>query len=253
MEQSTSYAMSIPEVSALFEQACSEVRAAGVGLSDRDIIWLYELSVKQILPTLSNVDPYISPPARLGDLYLWPLTIQAEMWLEDFAFDWWERDSLILVLATCWAMANSGPDTQAGFFRWYTMQAYTWLTIKQWGKKNLPYPKSTLEWLVGKLLNRQKTIQVDNPGLISAIEYTPSSLEWGPFIASVCRAGHNLKPEDVLRMNSKQCLSVLRSGKLAEGEGQISEKDLNDNLIRTAFEEFRLAIRHLILKGAKNV
>jgi hypothetical protein len=241
-----------PEVSALLHAALDEIKSAGVEPSAEDVIWLHDLCVRQIIPDSTRVDPYIDPPAHIAGMELWPLTIQAEMWLENYAFQWWNDDNMATVLATAWAMYHSNPNTETNHFLNHTGRIHSWLAIRAWAFKQLTCSKETLKWACEKILGRKRYEEVESGELVapSATDPGPSSLQWGGLIASVCNAIPALKPVDVLRMTSKQCLDLLKHGQAAKSEMGYSTEELEKKETANAFFEYRLAIRHIILQGA---
>lgn len=219
-----------PELSALFDGALAEIRASGVEPTDAEIVTLYELARKQL--PCSRGTAIIPQSYVVGGVVFHPLTIQATIWLEQYAFAWW--DNGLDVVATAWAMTKSGRDTQAGFFHDYTNRAHTWWTLTNWLAR-LPISFEVLQRVVALALGHKEKIEIDG----AKVNVLPSSFEWGDFIATIQAACPTLTREELLAMTEAQVLEML---KYARVDGAA----VDDGSNRATFYEMRMLVRSII-------
>lgn len=233
-----------PEVSALLYAAVEEIESAGVKPSPGHIVWLHELAVRQVLPGLTDRCSFLSPCVHVGGVKFYPLTIEAEMWLDQYALKWWGEQAGMELFSTAWAMAHSGPNTPAGFFSRLTTRGMAWTRVRVW-LWNVKVPRTALSWVVGKFLGLTPVVQVDATGLHAPSGPTPSSLDWGEFIAGLCHSYPALTPKQIFKMTDAECLELLRNARVGES-GETNRKDYDERRAQVAFFEYRLAIRHII-------
>ncbi len=96
----------------------------------------YTLSLRQIIEinTLGCAVQFAAPEvlsaprmAKIGDIWLQELSIQAEFWFRDFAGKWWSGQSLVWALG--WANFHS---RDLGFFDDFTHERRTRIRIEAW-------------------------------------------------------------------------------------------------------------------------
>lgn len=229
-----------PRISALLQGAVAEIRGAGVEPTVEEIIWLHSLCERQVLPSADDPPQYLALPVVLHPrVTLFPLTLEATMWLEGFPRKWWPGDKNRLFDATAYAMARSG--TGKGFIK-LTNRTTAMARIIAWVRL-LPVSEDRLAWGVLQLLDNKETVDVDAAGLTAPHREDAEVADWGEVICQLCGAYH-LAPQVFLQMPVGVCVDMLRRAPVPGGASGMAERD--NPVAKQAFIHFRLVLRHII-------
>lgn len=70
-----------------------------------EIIWLHELGRKVENPVAGEA-ALTDLPIKVGNVYLWPLSVSASIWLHERALPWFEHSPILAMYAMAFAMAH---------------------------------------------------------------------------------------------------------------------------------------------------
>lgn len=231
-----------PRVKAAFNGAIAELEKANVTPTPDEVVWLYFLAEKMCTPERQYVSDFMDMPVRVGELWLYPLTVQAEIWLESYAHDWWRRDSYMYMLATAYAMAHA---REARFFERLTHKGLAKIKIRSWAFFNVKVSLKSLKVAIIRLLNPTLTdydhVEVNDEKLADV-----EAAQWGDIIALLCGSYPGTKPADYLIMNARDVTNLLAKAPVPTAFGMSRPK--HDDSSTAAFWEFRKTIQYLIRK-----
>ena len=97
--------MDRPTLSRYAAGGVRELRERGIEPTHDEVIWLHELGKRVESPGGERLDR-IGFPVRLGNVYLWRLTVMASEWLHQFAFEWWRDDAFMVTASLAFASAH---------------------------------------------------------------------------------------------------------------------------------------------------
>ena len=78
----------------------------GIEPSAEDIIALYEACNRCDAPFQKSNLALIGAPVEVGGVNLWPLTIGASIWLDEYAFKWWGKSNTLMHWALVFAFVK---------------------------------------------------------------------------------------------------------------------------------------------------
>jgi hypothetical protein len=205
-----------PRITALFDATIAELEKDGIKPTARECVWLHALCTDVVMPDRSEVCEWLPPAVTLGKLTLYPLTVQARIWLDEYAAKWWPNDPMMSVLSEAWAMAHA---KDSDLIASMTSKGRARLAIAIWGGR-LPY---TLEQIDEAILRHTSTDEYVNAE--SAIEPKPAEpRQWGEVLARLS-AKLKVSPQELLTWTEDQVYSA--AGKCGEQDG---ERDKNRTL-----------------------
>lgn len=98
-----------PTLHPLAQQHLSELKKRwGVEPTVEEAIWIVRLCERVMCPCEGERSDLCGIPVRAGisDVYLWPLTIGAAVWYQDYAAKWWADNQERMTMALGFALAN---------------------------------------------------------------------------------------------------------------------------------------------------
>jgi len=242
-----------PRVSALLDAAVAEILgAAGAPPTPEEVVWLHSLAERQVLPGADDPPVYLPQPIELcGNLVFYPLTLEAQIWLDEYVRRWWRGDDLP---AVAYAMAHCGARTQSPFPR-LTHRGRAKATVYGWWWRQR-VSRQVVRWAVLTMAGRQELVWLDAAGLTPTDAEAADPLEWGEIIARLSSCYHQA-PEMFLRMPESVVVDLYRRAPrmAAQASGLPGGGDDGDAVQQQAFAHFRMVIRHVIAarKAARTV
>ncbi len=241
-----------PRVRALFTQTLEEFTGRDIQLSPEDVVWVYHAVENYILPDKRDIPAFFSAPIEVGKVWLYPLTIVADQWIENFAAGWFEKDRLLDTYSIAFAMYHSEPGDLA--LTKITTRKAAVKAIKEFTAQSLPVSLRQLQEAVGALLNFSELVPDDTNYCPDCKQPLPSDddkpkdddpYEWGPTIAMLCGTYKGIKPKTFLcEMSAADVAGMIKNAPLPPG---MERPAVDGNAVR-AFGEFRLTIQHLFRK-----
>ena len=226
-----------PRVKALFHKHIQELANKGVTPTPEEIIWIHELTERVITPDRQDVPLFFDVPIKVGRVWLYSLSIQAEIWLEQFAYKWWRGNVSMDLLSMAFAMAHSRTGDVLPKLASKTRAE---ITIRLWAMKNLLCSRKQLTFAVRKLVGDYDHIEIK--GGAEQVEPIDAG-EWGDLIALACGKYPGLFPETFLfGMSANEMMGMIKTAPLPFG---CERPDTNSASTR-AFWELQLAIKHII-------
>lgn len=114
----------MPTLPPLALKHIADLKSKGIEPTIEEAIWLVALCERVLCPVSGERSDLCGMPVRVGisDVWLWPLTIGASVWLLDYCLTWWssDKDRDRLTMATFFALANGRDRTaiqQASYSR----------------------------------------------------------------------------------------------------------------------------------------
>jgi hypothetical protein len=200
------------------------------------------------MPERQYVSDFMDMPVRVGNLWLYPLTVQAEIWLESYAHDWWRRDSHMRMLATAYAMAHAREER---FFEKLTHKTLAKIKIRTWAFLNISVSLKAIKEAIMRQMNPVLSdfehVKVDDDGVKQDVE----PAQWGDIIALLCGSYPGTKPQDYLLMGARSVTGLLAKAPVPTAFGMSRPK--NDDASTQAFYEFRMAVKYLIKKHEREL
>ena len=225
-----------PRVHALFLQGIADIQAAGFDATPDEIVWLYDLSERAINPNSNELPAFLDPAIKVGSIWLYPLSIQAHIWLDEYASEWWIDNPRMDLWSSAFAMAHS---QTIDVFPKLTSRVRATIRINAWAFRHLTVSKARLDAATRKLLGDSYYVDIDAPEKKPA-EGTDST-EWGDVIALVCSTYPAMKPADVLALSANTLAGLLAN---APTPPDVKQK-LSGTEIK-ALMAFKMAVKHII-------
>lgn len=96
-----------PRFHRLAQEAVDKLAKEGVVCTPDEILWLQDMADKIIRPTRSDERLFLDLPIPCGNIMLWPLSIGARLWLEQYGKPWFIGTGDLEELVFAFAMAHS--------------------------------------------------------------------------------------------------------------------------------------------------
>lgn len=189
-----------PRTTKLFEATLAKLAARGVVPSPHDSVWLHALCEDVVRGESTDVCTWVPPVVTIGDLSLYPLSVAARVWVDNYASQWWSDDYLMDILSMTWAMAHS---LEPYVFRRASSPRIARFKITTWAMGQ----KATFEQMrdaLGRHFGTDTHVEIASaaePGLASPFD-------WGYVVCRIV-AETGASPDSVLSMTEAQCLDVL--------------------------------------------
>lgn len=199
----------VPKVNAVFEASIKSLQDDGIVPSPIECVWIYDLCERIFQPEKFTVSTWLPPAVEISWLTLFPLTIQAELWLQEYVEPWLADNDRLYVLAVAYAMAFGGKE---GAFAKLTSRASIVRCLFAFGIRvpcTFYQLRSAMEVFIGNNIhmessNEKKQKKID-----------PS--KWGETIARVAHLSGCTEAE-VLLMTQGQFRARLNAVKLKDKE-----------------------------------
>lgn len=231
----------LPKHNPLFEARYNELTAEGIKLSAHDVAWLYECCRKCVEVDRHAPLAWIAPALIIGDTKLYPLTLQAEMWLDQCVSKWWGDVPEMDILVTCYAMAHG---TKAGAFADLCSEPIARKAVMSWAW-SLPYTTAQLRFALDNYMDRGGGwVDIENKN------YVPCGADkeqYGEFLAFACWH-YKRTPAEFLSMPVDQVVELMRNMPNPDGTPRKSA----DNTTY-AQESLRLCIKQIRASHAERV
>lgn len=221
-----------PRIGALFDASIAEFSGQGVIPTPRQCVWLHALCSDVVMPDRADVCAWLPPVVRLGDVDLYPLTVQARLWLDEYASKWWDGHRIMDVLSTAWALAHGHA---AGAFDTMTNKLRARLVISVWAGR-LPYSFAQINEALNRYFGVDSLVQVESP--LEKVNADP--MEWGEVLARAAVVAHK-SPSELMLWRERELLDVLRAARKSETD----QGECDSDKIR-ALESLRLAKQEII-------
>jgi hypothetical protein len=221
-----------PRVNALFDKTVQGLIAKGRAPSPRQCVWLYDLCQDAVTPDRGEVCAWLPAPVTLGRLSLYPMTMQAHIWLDEYASKWWATDDVMDVLATAWASVHA---RRADAFSRMTSRAFATGKLAIWGA-TMPYTLDQLREALRRLMGAQDGINLESPAEPKA---PADPLEWGEVLARAA-AALKITPDEALLLNIEVIGDIQRAAAREDGQSPA----MDSSKLR-ALEALRLAVKHI--------
>jgi len=203
-----------PRIKALFDSGIKQLAKDGVDPTADEVVWLYVLAEKVIKPDVGSGVSFFDAPIRVGSVLLFPLSIQASIWIDRYAKDWWKTDPRKDLLAVTFAMVHS---KSKDIFQQMTERRSAWRKIRRWAFWNLSVSYKQLRDVMIDILGDNDYVAIGEQK--KEIE----APEWGEVISMLCGAYH-LPPETFLYEYSvSTVLQMLKNMPNATGERPSNE------------------------------
>lgn len=225
-----------PRVNLLYLSAINECRDAGVVLEPDDYIWLHFAASRASGAMDYETPAFIEIPVVVGNVTLWPMTIGALCWWEQFGKQWYEGDNAAEVLAIAFCMAHGKSPEQ---FQGMTTKGRADLALVKW-QTCINATLSQMAWGIDKVNGQTDYVFIDSPNEVKS--KSPSAVDWGDIIAKLCATYHQPPEHFLWRLSESAALELLAKAPAPFGY----EKDSDGEKSR-AFAEFREVVRHIIL------
>lgn len=210
--------MRVPKLrlQALLYSEVQKLRDAGIEPDLDEIVWLYELCKEEIFPRADEPPCFAVPPiifrltnCKDPDVILWEPTIEALVWLDEQASQWWQDGNDLP--PTIFAYANSGPEPIVPFAALYE-QGKARKIVNAWFRR-LRLPQSLLVWAYNRLtgVHDDGYVEVDLPPNCMVRNEAATPMEWGEVIAKLS-AIYQQPPEVFVNMNVSQVVSLWEHG-----------------------------------------
>lgn len=224
-----------PRVNLLYLSAINECRESGVVLEPDDYIWLHFAASRAIGASEYDAPAFIEIPVTVGNVTLWPMTIGALCWWEQFGRRWYEGDNTAEVLAVAFCMAN-GKDPLR--FQSVTTKGRADLALVAW-QAGINATLSQMAWGIDKLNGQVDYADIQSPNEVKSKQ--PSGVDWGDIIAKLCATYHQTPEFFLWKISEQSALEMLSKAPVPFGY----ERDGDAEKSR-AFGEFREVVRHII-------
>ncbi len=191
----------LPRLDALFDATLQDLEQHGVVPTPRESVWLHHLCERCVRPDAHDVNPWLPPAVTLGSLRLWPLTVQARIWLEEHAAKFFQAGGDMDALSVAYAMAFG---KNPGAFDELTDRKSASSKI-QWWAARLPLTIAQVREALTRWISGGGSVEIDSPNM-----GTPAPLDWGTALSALCWH-YKLSPSEVIVMSEAQAADMLRN------------------------------------------
>jgi hypothetical protein len=143
----------IPPLTDRMEAELADFAEAGIILTPAEILFLYEACSRVDNPFSALDARLVEVPVKVGNEYLWTLSVGASVWLDTFAKKWWGGSDELYFWALVYALLNA---RDAAAFKTDEHDAYN--LVKCVGMK-FACSRQELESAVDLLLGAGKDVQ----------------------------------------------------------------------------------------------
>lgn len=189
-----------PRVSALFDASVAALADSGVTPTAREAVWLHSLCEAVVCPDKAEVCVWLPPVVEVGPIRLCAITVQARLWLENYAATWWRDDTHLDILGTAWAMAHGSKE---GAFATMTNRARAEATIAAWS--------ATIPVTVAQLAEGLRRYYGTGTAVQATSQIEPKAndpVDWGELVVR-CAYAVKVSPLAVLTWTEDQVVNVL--------------------------------------------
>lgn len=228
-----------PRVKELFHSAIRELEKLDVTPTPEETVWLHHMACKAVTPEHGEAPMFCEFPVKVGRVWLYPLSIQASIWLERYAYKWWgHRDTSMDTLAMAYAMAHACKEKA---FDTLTSKIKASVTIRAWAISNLFCSYRRLRQAVDMVLGDTDHVIIGDETEKPANNHHIDGSQWGGLVAMLCGSYH-LPPEHFLyRISANTCAGMIRNAPTPMG---YVKPDIDSTEVR-AFMEFRAVVKEI--------
>ena len=201
-----------PRVHALFTSSIKRLTDAGVSPTPEEILWIHALSEKAVRPDRLSTPAFLDSAIKVGRVWLYPPSIQAYMWLDEYALKWWKKSPSMTLWSIAFGMAYSKTHD---VFPKLTSRKRAYFIVRKWSFLNLTISRNALADAIDALTADEGDYEEIPPHNKKRIQV--ESTEWGDIITMLCGAYHR-PPEDFLwKVSTNTCLAMIAKAPLPQG------------------------------------
>lgn len=231
-----------PRIGPLFRAAVREVwgDAPVAPAETDDLVWLYDACLRAINPAPGEADAFVRPGVYVGGVTLYPLTVQAAIWLDEFATPWWGDRYPWHVLSRAYAAVHGRDEDH---FAALTAYEPAYKAVRRFGFR-VRCTHADLAGALALLENEQQKVEVSDAGLRDK-RHTADPFEWGPAIGyyvGQCQ----LPPDRVMTMTGDELGAILAAKRQPR-----TAKEPMDPRAFAAHGMLRAIISHIKAKRAR--
>lgn len=197
-----------PQLTALFEQQVMVLDEAGVTPTPAQSVCLWQLCQNCIESDGEQGVPFQSPAVTIPfNITLRPITVQAHLWVQQVALDWFASDPNMERLMWAWAMAHGHKEN--AFDGMQNRSHVEWVLFGFGMKVGIPFEK--LEEVIYGVEGFEQTIEVeDHPSYIPSRKKAMTVRDWGRGICKVA-SHYSLTPEKVSALPLTDYFNLIRN------------------------------------------
>jgi len=189
------------------------------------------------MPNKYETPIFVDVPIKIGSISFWPPTIQAYMWLEDFAFKWWTDDEDMDLLSVGYALAHA---KDVGAFRKLLVRRVADKAVRRWALWRLHCPKEKLRFVVNQVLGDIDRFETDKKKKKKDVY---ESGDWGDILALLCSTYQEPADAFLRKYSASTCMGLFKKAQIiqsAQNGGGVGNEDE-----KRVFHEMRMAIKYL--------
>lgn len=234
-----------------FQSAIKELEQNKVTPTPDECVWLYMLCEQIVAPTKYNIPCAVRPVIKIKDVTLFPLSLGASIWLDDFARKWWDgatNDGFLNkwidpnfdmdLLSIAYAMAHS---KKPEVFHELTEESHARLVIKTWAMK-LSCSWKELKNAVLNFYKPYDTMEIQSPNEPQKTDDEPDAGMWGRIICKLANEYKQLPEYFMWQIPEEQFWEMVKGLKSDDNEKQTATHNLQEQ------EALRLVKKFIIEK-----
>ena len=226
-----------PKFHRLAQDAVDQLTKEGITCTPDEILWLQEMADKVVRPTRADELLFLDLPVPCGNILLWPLSIGARLWLEQYGRPWFVGAGDLEELVFAFAMAHSRqPEILASL----TSRLKARVKVAFWACK-IRATRHELAEAVALCIGQ------DNNDLIEVKSPKPpkeqiQTSDYGDCVALLCHF-YGQSPEHWLwKVPEEECTKLLNKiARLMPTDKQIT----SDHAKFISLSTFRLVVNHI--------
>ncbi len=231
-----------PKLYKLAEEAIIKLAKEGINCTPEEVIWLNFLAERVVYPTPSSEISFLDMPVKCGNTFLYPLTIGARLWLEEYGIKFFAGTGVLEELVFAFAMAHS---KKAEIFNNLTSCWKARLKVLNWACK-IKATRSEINEAIARCISKYDYDLVNIKGPEPKTE-NYSAKDYGDCIALLCHFYGNTPSYWLWEVSEKMCAELLRKITLLIQESQeISSDKLQ------ALGEFKCVVAHIKEQHKRN-
>jgi hypothetical protein len=228
-----------PVLHRMAADAIATLAKEGIVCAPDEILWLQAMAGKALHPAPADESLFLQLPIPCGNVLLWPLSIGARVWFEDYGRPWFAGTGLLEEMAVAFCLAHSRePEV---FRKELTSCGRARLKVALWAAR-LNATRRELNEAVGRCLAGEDSdlIEVEGPKPTAA----PAAADYGDCVALLCHFFGESPDYWLWQAGDDECAALLsRIASLLPGQAG-KTMDVHSPKFR-ALAKFKLVVAHI--------
>lgn len=218
-------------------EAVDEIASAGKSCTPADIVWLYEAGKRVVAPSFYDELYLLDMPCQCGNATLWPLSLGAKLWLENYARRWFRGRHEQTAIA--FAMAHAREPQALQRLKNFARAQFA---VLKWAAAVSATP-AEINRAVAKCLRIDDTELVSVRGPERVEDERSTATDYGDCIALLCHYYGETPAHWLWSVSEEECAALI--GRIARVLPMEKADEVSGPKLR-ALAEFRAIKKHIM-------